>query len=236
MKRLSPEEQRREHEWAKKIAFKWRQRNMKWLDRKIDDFIRRVRDKNPVGVNPKNPIAIGGKRNPETGAIENPTYWRWYVWPRNRFINCYLHNFLRDDEEDLHDHRMVNISVVLSRIGYSEELFHRQPHSGERLPGTYMRVVRFMRPRLRLPSTPHRVVLHKDAFDKPQAIWSLFIGFPHWRNWGFWCPGKLLPASNVDSQQQYRESGARWIPWETYVLGSDPTSSDYGTKGAGCDG
>lgn len=223
---------------------------MKWLDRKIDDFIRRVRDANPVGVDPKNPIAIGGKKvligdPPQPGAgsndvgaafkIENPTYWRWYVWPRNRFINCYLHNFLRGDEEDLHDHRMINISVVLSRIGYREELYLHMPASGMPLPGTYMKRIEFMRPRVRLPSTPHRVVLWK-ADGKPIPIWSLFIGFPHWRDWGFWCPGKLLPASNVDSQQQYRRSGARWVPWEEYVLGDDPTSSDYGTKGAGCDG
>jgi hypothetical protein len=223
---------------------------MKWIDRKICDFIMRVRDANPIGVNPHNPIAIGGKKvlvgdppPPGSGSntvgaafrIENPTYWRWYIWPRNRFVNCYLHNFLRDDEEDLHDHRMINISVVLSRIGYREELFLRKPVPGNLLPGTYMKRVEFMHPRIRLPSTPHRVVLWK-ADGKPQAIWSLFVGFPHWRNWGFWCPGKKLPASNVESRLQYRIEGARWIPWETYVLGDDPTSSDYGTKGAGCDG
>lgn len=191
---------------------------MTWLDRKIDDFIRRVRDANPVGVDPKNPIAIGGKRNPETGAIENPTYWRWFVWPRNRFVNCYLHNFLRDDEQDLHDHRMINISVVLSRIGYREELYLRKPVEGLPLPGTYMKRVEFMRPRIRLPSTPHRVVLWK-ADGKPVAIWSLFIGFPHWQNWAFWCPGNYA---------------AKRVPWEIYVLGDDPTSSDYGTKGRGC--
>lgn len=224
---------------------------MNWLDRKIDDFIRRIRDRDPVGVNPKNPIAIGGKKvligdppPPGSGSntvgaafrIENPTYWRWFVWPRNPFVNCYLHNFLRDDEEDLHDHRMINISVVLSRIGYKEELFVSKPQAGQPLPDTRMRRVEFLHPRVRFPSTPHRVVLWRDGYGKPVPIWSLFIGFPHWRNWGFWCPGKLLPASNAGSQQQYREPGARWIPWEPYVLGADPTSSDYGTKGAGCDG
>ena len=220
---------------------------MNWLDRKIDDFIRRVRDTNPVGVDPKNPIAIGGKKvligdppPPGSGSntvgaafkIENPTYWRWFVWPRNRFVNCYLHNFLRDDEEDLHDHRMVNISVVLSRIGYREELYRSKPRIGWPLPRTIIRRVRFMRPRIRLPSTPHRVVLHRNEEGRPMPIWSLFIGFPHWRNWGFWCPGTKIQAGN----QKIPISAARWIPWEQYVLGSDPTSSDYGTRGAGCDG
>jgi hypothetical protein len=211
----------------------YRGRLMSWADRQIDAFIRRTRDAHPVGVDPHNPIAIGGKKvlvapvlpgagSNEVGAsfkIENPTYWRWYVWPRNRFVNCYLHNFLRDDEEDLHDHRMVNISVVLSPIGYREELYCVKPVEGMPLPRTYLKRVEYLRPRLRLPSTPHRVVLWK-ADGKPQAIWSLFLGFPHWRNWGFWCPGNL---------------SARWVPWETYVLGDDPTSSDYGTKGRGCE-
>lgn len=192
---------------------------MNRLDRRVDDFIRRIRDRNPVGRDPSNPIAIGGKKVlvETVGAafkIENPTYWRWFVWPRNRFVNCYLHNFLRDDEEDLHDHRMVNISVVLSRIGYREELYLRKPMEGFPLPGTIMREVRFMRPRMRLPSTPHRVVLHKDEEGKPKPIWSLFIGFPHWRDWGFY---------------KNDERGImKWIPWQKYIGNVDPASSDYG--------
>lgn len=224
---------------------------MNWLERKADDFIRRIRDANPIGVDPKNPIAIGGKKvlvgdppPPKSGSntvgaafrIENPTYWRWFVVPRNDRMNVYLHNFLRDDEEDLHDHRMINISVVLCWPGYREEVFVRKPREGEPLPPTrFRRVIPFV-PRIRFPSTPHRVVLYRNKEGKPIPIWSLFVGFMHWRNWGFWCPGKLLPASNVGSREQYREKGARWVPWEPYVLGSDPTSSDYGTKGAGCDG
>jgi hypothetical protein len=207
---------------------------MNWLDRRIDDFIRRVRDAHPVGIDEHNPIAIGGKKvlvgdppSPGSGSnvvgeafrIENPTYWRWYVWPRNRFINCYLHNFLRDDEEDLHDHRMVNISVVLSRIGYREELYLRRPEEGLPLPGTYLHSVKYLRPRVRLPSTPHRVVLYKgkrapDEDERPIAIWSLFIGFPHWRDWGFY---------------KNDERGImRWISWQEYIGVVDPTSSDYG--------
>jgi hypothetical protein len=184
----------------------------------IDGFVRRVRDAHPPGIDPKNPIMIGGTPD-EAGFLRNPTYWRWFVWKRNKFINCYLHNFRRDDEEDLHDHRMINISIVLSRIGYEEDLYCIKPVEGRQLPRIYRHKVKFLRPRIRLPSTPHRVVLYKDAEGRPIPIWSLFIGFPHWRNWGFWCPGN---------------GSARWVGYETYTLGDDPTVSSYGTPGRGC--
>src|ERR1700761_649655 len=39
---------------------------------------------------------------------------RWWVIPRNRFFNIYLHNFLRsDDDRALHDHPWVNMSILL---------------------------------------------------------------------------------------------------------------------------
>ena len=38
----------------------------------------------------------------------DPYLHRWYVIPRNRFLNLYLHKFLRDDEDRaLHDHRSL---------------------------------------------------------------------------------------------------------------------------------
>ena len=39
---------------------------------------------------------------------------RWWVIPRNRFFNVYLHLFLRsDDDRALHDHPWVNLSFLL---------------------------------------------------------------------------------------------------------------------------
>lgn len=166
---------------------------MNWFDRKIDDFIRNVRNKNPIGVDPKNPIAIG-KEN-------DPTYWRWYVWPRNYILNCYLHNFRHDDEQDLHDHRMMNISFILQG-DYYEERFIRRPTAGLPLPTTKKIHVRGRRPKFRLPATPHRVVLPRDGDGKPIHCWSLFIGFPQIRQWGFWCPGNY---------------SAKWLSQEDYL-------------------
>src|SRR4051795_6598747 len=54
------------------------------------------------------------------GGKVNPYLLRWWVIPRNRFFNVYLHKFLRDDDDRaLHDHPWVSLSVIL-RGGYIE--------------------------------------------------------------------------------------------------------------------
>lgn len=179
---------------------------MRWLDRRIDEFIQWIRDN-------QTPISIGD--DPEA-----PTYWRWFVWQRNSYLNLYLHNFLRDDAHDLHDHRMVNISFILQG-SYFEERFMIRPTPGMPLP----RTSRTYRPQhsltFRLPSTPHRVVLPRDIEGRLTPSWSLFLGFPHWRNWGFWCPGK-------DGRTAF------WRQHEDYAMSANPTESNYGRRGQGC--
>ncbi len=55
---------------------------------------------------------IGGKNDPYVR--------RWWIIPRNRFFNIYLHQFLHsDDDRALHDHPWVNFSYLL-RGGYLE--------------------------------------------------------------------------------------------------------------------
>ncbi len=177
---------------------------MTWLDRKIDEFITRIRD-----TKPRIPI----------GPVDDPTYWRWFVIPRNRFLNIYLHNFLHDDEQHLHDHRAMNISILLQGF-YNVERFLWTPEVGQPLPKTDI----IHRPNhswiFRLPSWPHRVMLLRYN-GKPVPSWSLFIKFPDVREWGFWCPGNVA-------------TGCRWLPWQQYVAGTDPTAIGYGQVGKGC--
>lgn len=48
------------------------------------------------------------------GGEERPYLLRWYVIPRNRGLNVYLHKFLRDDDDRaLHDHPWWFVSVML---------------------------------------------------------------------------------------------------------------------------
>jgi hypothetical protein len=137
----------------------------------IDKFIHRVRTRgNVVGI----------------GFADDPTYHRYFVIPRNRFFNVYLHRFRHSDFEHLHDHRMANISIILKGY-YYEQRFVKQPIAGEPLPDTRAFIVEAMRPLFRRASTPHRVVLAKELGSGVEVpVWSLFIGFRQARNWGFW--------------------------------------------------
>lgn len=175
---------------------------MNLFERLIEDFIQSI-------INDPET-----KRIPIGPNSADPTYWRWFVWPRNRFLNCYLHNFHHDDPEDLHDHRMINISFLLQG-SYYDEHFLIKPTPGLPLPRTERTLVKEWHFRFRLPSSPHRVVLLRDADLKPIPSWSLFLGFPHWRNWGFWLQDGL---------------GAYWVSHEEYVEDPDPLSEGYGRK------
>lgn len=100
---------------------------------------------------------------------------RWWVIPRNRFFNIYLHRFLRsDDDRALHDHPWVNVSYLLDGA-YTEVTIAKG--------GVHHRV-RYLAGDLkfRRPSYAHRV----ELTDGP--CWSLFITGPVVREWGFHCP------------------------------------------------
>jgi hypothetical protein len=137
------------------------------LNRWIDRFICRVRD-NPRTC--REPI----------GPVGDPLLYRYYVIPRNRWFNVYLHNLRRSDYGDLHDHRMACISLILQGR-YFEQQFVERPVEGEPLPLTTVVPVDRLRPYVRQARAAHRILIEEETI-----VWSLFIGFPHVRNWGFW--------------------------------------------------
>jgi hypothetical protein len=60
--------------------------------------------------------SIADSRKPDfiIGGADEPYMLRWWVIPRNRFFNIYLHHFLRSDEDRaLHDHPWLNCSWLL---------------------------------------------------------------------------------------------------------------------------
>ena len=62
-------------------------------------------------------IGKAAKRPPNAiiGGPENPYLLRWWLIPRNRWFNVYLHQFKRsDDDRALHDHPWINASIVLT--------------------------------------------------------------------------------------------------------------------------
>lgn len=140
------------------------------------------------------------------GGPEAPYLRRWWVIPRNRLFNIYLHQFLRsDDDRALHDHPWVNASLLLS----GEYTEHTIAAGGVNLRQRY-RTGDF---RLRLARTAHRVELQSEVdghSSRERPCWSLFITGPVIREWGFHCP-------------------AGWRPWREFV-----DERDVGKVGKGC--
>ena len=70
------------------------------------------------------PIFLTVPRAPDfvIGPAGDPYMRRWWVIPRNKWFNIYLHNIMRsDDDRALHDHPWTNVSVLL-RGSYLEHL------------------------------------------------------------------------------------------------------------------
>lgn len=109
-------------------------------------------------------IAIGGHAD--------PYLLRWHVIPRNRFLNIYLHRFLRSDEDRaLHDHPwLLNCSLLLEGR-YAE---HAPSGVALRRAGDLA---------LRLGPALHRIALVDG-----DPVWTLFVTGPKVREWGFDCP------------------------------------------------
>ncbi len=101
---------------------------------------------------------------------------RWYVIPRNRLLNVYLHEIRNsDDDRALHDHPWVNCSILLNG-SYAE----RTIAAG----GVETRTVRRAGEiKLRRARAAHRLELIDG-----HACWTLFVTGPRLREWGFHCP------------------------------------------------
>ncbi len=104
------------------------------------------------------------------GPVDNQQLQRWFIVPRNKIANVYLHRFLRsDDDRALHDHPWNNISWILSGT-YIE---HIPYHSFTRFSGGRVE---------RKADMPHRI----ELIDGP--VTTLFFTGPVIREWGFHCP------------------------------------------------
>lgn len=154
------------------------------------------------------------RRGPDfyIGGKEDPYLLRWWVIPRNRFFNIYLHKFLRDDDDRaLHDHPWLSLSIIL-RGGYIEHTVHAV-HRRRVGSLVFRRASHAHRIEL-LPDTSRPVVPPGDApayFERLPA-WTVFITGPKVREWGFHCPK------------------GRWVHWRDFV-----SDMDSGNVGRGCE-
>jgi hypothetical protein len=101
---------------------------------------------------------------------------RWYVIPRNKWFNIYLHNILRDDDDRaLHDHPWCSLSLMLK----GSIVEHYQDRRGD----YKARLLKAPRIVWRGSTFAHRLELATSS------AWTLFITGRNVRDWGFHCPG-----------------------------------------------
>jgi len=123
------------------------------------------------------------------GGQDDPYLLRWWLIPRNRWCNAYLHEFIRDDEDRAcHCHSWVSLSLSLNRPMDEIWLDRRFGRVTERRRTVQAGTLLFRRAKF-----AHRMVV-----PEPGAL-TLFITGPRIRTWGFWC------------------SGTRFVPWEQFV-------------------
>jgi hypothetical protein len=134
---------------------------------------------------------VCSRRKPDVviGGADNPYMLRWWIFPRNRFFNVYLHRFLRsDDDRALHDHPWGNMSWILE--GKYLEIVPVNPAEPS---GPTRAVVRMAGDfAIRKSRFAHRIELLLDTsfpgVKVERPVWSLFFTGPRVRDWGFWCP------------------------------------------------
>lgn len=133
---------------------------------------------------------ISGRPHFVIGGEDNPYMLRWYLIPRNRRLNIYLHKFMRDDDDRaLHDHPWWFLSIILK----GENLEYTEDGVIRRRVGS----VAFRRAVHR-----HRVVLRTFAM-MPVPCWTLIVTGRNSRTWGFWCPKGFVPWHQfVDQDDQ----------------------------------
>lgn len=122
---------------------------------------------------------------------------RWWIIPRNRFLNLYLHQFIgSDDDRALHDHPWWFVSWIVKGqyLEYARDrVIHRKRWSIAFRPADWA----------------HRVELEKGLveyetlrwpIEREIPVWTIVITGPRARTWGFYCPKGWIPWMQFDKQ------------------------------------
>ncbi len=116
-------------------------------------------------------------KRPPDFIIGDDYMWRWWIIPRNKYFNIYLHKIMHDDDDRaLHDHPWWSVSFLLK--GQLREVLENK--------------VRY--PKLFIPVVRCAKLSHRLEVVKPS--WTLFITGPVIRDWGFHCAKKWVHWSD----------------------------------------
>lgn len=124
---------------------------------------------------------VSGKPHFVIGGVANPYMLRWFLIPRNHYLNVYMHRFMRsDDDRALHDHPWWFVSILI-RGGYIE---HREDDYRVRTAPSIA---------FRRAETAHRVELFHAYDGSLKPAQTIIVTGPKRRHWGFWCPRGFVP-------------------------------------------
>lgn len=136
------------------------------------------------------PLWRGKAPDATIGPKGEPRIYRWWVIPRNKWFNIYLHKLVGSDPRHQHDHPAWNLSIILK--GQYVEWIGTQRFI--RRPGDII---------YRRAATPHRIEANESS-----PCWSLFINGDKKRVWGFDCPKAWVPHTYFrDKGVSYGEMG-----------------------------
>lgn len=130
---------------------------------------------------------------------------RWFAIPRNKLLNIFVHQFLRDDnDEALHDHPWLSLSLTVQ--GVAREVYAPKGANPSDPEQHASRSIGAGDVTWRGLNFAHRI----EVVDGP--IVTIFITGPKLREWGFWCP-------------------KGWRSWDDFVI----ATKDGNERGRGCE-
>lgn len=150
---------------------------------------------------------ISGEPHFRVGDQAAPYMLRWYLIPRNGFMNLYMHKFLRDDEDRaLHDHPWWFVSLMI--CGRYSETVEREVEFDDKLLDA-KQVIERNTPSIafRRATHRHRVVLPKDSSGKPIPCWTIVLTGSKTREWGFWCPKGFVVWTDFVDRTSHGSTG-----------------------------
>jgi len=142
---------------------------------------------------------------------------RYYLLPKNRFLNVYLHRFQEADPgRDLHDHPWWSLSVVV-KGRYVEQHSEAGGEVRTRTLGGIRRLA------LRRPTTRHTI-----TWVAPGGCWTIFVTGPKRREWGFHTRAGWIHNDHYDAVQTPMPATSQPPPAQART--SPLTKSDCGMQ------
>jgi hypothetical protein len=145
-----------------------------------------------------------------------------YFIIKSKYFNFFIHQFLRSDRDDLHDHPWdfctYLVSGAYTENKWSSENGRVEQTRRENIPHGLCNANRLV---FRKATDQHQVVVDRDLKEsqKDQAATTLFFSGPTKREWGF-IKTEISPVTHIDNfgRDVDLESTKRtWIKWTTYL-------------------